>query len=82
MLKQPDKDKFARAIHTEVKHMFDNQIWEKAPRQEILDYYEKMKKLRINIKRKQLMLICSFRRKRHADESLAKYKSRLCCHGG
>eukprot|EP00957_Ditylum_brightwellii_P209634 15362549-Ditylum_brightwellii.AAC.1 len=82
MLKQPDKDEFSGAIHTEVKHMFDNQVWEKVPRQEILDYYARLKKLGINVKRKQLMFIWFFKRKRHADGSLAKYKARLCCHGG
>eukprot|EP00957_Ditylum_brightwellii_P195434 14890402-Ditylum_brightwellii.AAC.1 len=67
MLQHPDKDEFTRAMHTEVKHMFDNQVWEKVPRQEMLEYYAKLKKLGINVKRKQLMVIWSFKRKRHAD---------------
>eukprot|EP00957_Ditylum_brightwellii_P112109 8547779-Ditylum_brightwellii.AAC.1 len=75
MLKQLDKDEFAGAMHTEVKHMVDNQVWEKFPRQEMLDYYAKSKKLGINVKRKQLMLIWSFKRKSHADGSLAKYNA-------
>eukprot|EP00957_Ditylum_brightwellii_P127480 9721518-Ditylum_brightwellii.AAC.1 len=50
--------------------MFDNQVWEKVSRQEMLDYYARLKKLKINVKRKQLMLICSLKRKRHADGSL------------
>eukprot|EP00957_Ditylum_brightwellii_P105410 8036165-Ditylum_brightwellii.AAC.1 len=82
MLKQPDKDEFAGAMHTEVKRMFDNQVWGKVPRQKMLDYYTRLKKLGINVKRKQLMLIWSFNRKRHGDGLLAKYKARLCCHGG
>eukprot|EP00957_Ditylum_brightwellii_P186892 14232091-Ditylum_brightwellii.AAC.1 len=82
MLKQPDKDEFAGAMYTEVKHMLDNQVWEKVPRQEMLDYHAMLKKLGISVKRKQLMLIWSFKRKRHAGGSLAKYKARLCCHGG
>ena len=27
-------------------------------------------------------MIWSFKRKRHPDERLSKYKARLCCHGG
>eukprot|EP00957_Ditylum_brightwellii_P010268 776342-Ditylum_brightwellii.AAC.1 len=81
MLQQPDKDEFAGAMHTELKHMFDDQVQEKIPRQEMLEHYAKLKKLGIDVKRKQLMLIWSFKRKRHADGSLAKYKARLCCHG-
>eukprot|EP00957_Ditylum_brightwellii_P051745 3924237-Ditylum_brightwellii.AAC.1 len=60
--------------------MFDNQVWEKVPRQEMLHYYAKLKKLGIDVKIKQVMLIWSFKRKRHGDGSLAKYKARLCCH--
>ena len=32
MLKQPDKDEFAIAMHTEVKHMFTNEVWERVTR--------------------------------------------------
>ena len=35
-----------------------------------------------DIKRKQLLMIWSFKRKRHPDGSLSKYKVRLCVHGG
>eukprot|EP00957_Ditylum_brightwellii_P050128 3800353-Ditylum_brightwellii.AAC.1 len=63
MFQQPDKDEFAGSMHTEVKHMFDNQVWEKVPRQEMIDYYAKLKKLGIDVKRKQFMLIWSFKRK-------------------
>eukprot|EP00957_Ditylum_brightwellii_P091296 6952100-Ditylum_brightwellii.AAC.1 len=48
----------------------------------MLDYYAKLKKIGVNVKRKQLMLIRSFKRKRHVDGLLAKYKARLCCHDG
>eukprot|EP00957_Ditylum_brightwellii_P136953 10444293-Ditylum_brightwellii.AAC.2 len=82
MTKHLGKDKFAKAMHTEVKHMFDNEVWERVPRQEMLDYYTKLKKLGLNVKRKQLMLIWSFKRKIHTDGSLAKYKARLSCHSG
>eukprot|EP00957_Ditylum_brightwellii_P192514 14658146-Ditylum_brightwellii.AAC.1 len=67
MMKQPDKDEFAKTMHTAVKHMFDNEVWEKVPRQKMLDYYAKLKKLGVNVLRKQLMLIWPFKRKRHAD---------------
>eukprot|EP00957_Ditylum_brightwellii_P175192 13337713-Ditylum_brightwellii.AAC.1 len=82
MIQQPDEDEFAGAMHTDVKHMFDNQVWERVPRQEMLEYYAKLKKLEIDVKRKQSMLIWSFKRKRHADGSLVKYKAKLCCHSG
>eukprot|EP00957_Ditylum_brightwellii_P129733 9896374-Ditylum_brightwellii.AAC.1 len=45
-------------------------------------YYKKLRRLGVNVKQDQLMLIWSFKRKRHADESLSKHKARLCCHGG
>eukprot|EP00957_Ditylum_brightwellii_P004574 347702-Ditylum_brightwellii.AAC.1 len=36
MMKQPDKDDFANVMHTEVKHMFDNEVGEKVPRKKCL----------------------------------------------
>eukprot|EP00957_Ditylum_brightwellii_P186837 14227213-Ditylum_brightwellii.AAC.1 len=48
----------------------------------MIDYYKSLKRHRINVKRKQLMLIWSFKQKRHADGSLNKHNARLCCHGG
>eukprot|EP00957_Ditylum_brightwellii_P136764 10428531-Ditylum_brightwellii.AAC.1 len=78
MLKQPDKDKFSETMHIEVKHIFDNEVWEKVPIEEMLDHYAKLKKLGINVKRKQLTLIWLLKRKRHADISFVKYKARLC----
>ena len=46
------------------------------------DHYVTQGKLRHNIKREQLMMIWSFKRKRHLDGTLDKHKARLCCHGG
>eukprot|EP00957_Ditylum_brightwellii_P207707 15354182-Ditylum_brightwellii.AAC.1 len=46
------------------------------------DYYKQLRKQGFNIKRKQLMLIWSFKRKYHADGSLSKHKAILCCHDG
>eukprot|EP00957_Ditylum_brightwellii_P016182 1217553-Ditylum_brightwellii.AAC.1 len=46
------------------------------------DYYKQFRKQGTNIKRKQLILIRSFKRKHHANGFLSKHKARLCCHGG
>eukprot|EP00957_Ditylum_brightwellii_P171525 13058082-Ditylum_brightwellii.AAC.1 len=82
MMKQPDRVDFEKAMYKEVKHMFDNKVWEKVPQKEMIDYYKSLKRQGIDVKRKQLMLIWSFKQKRHADGSLNKHKARLCCHGG
>eukprot|EP00957_Ditylum_brightwellii_P201501 15325959-Ditylum_brightwellii.AAC.1 len=82
MLQQPDRKDFEEAMHKELKHMFDNDVWEKVPRSEIHAHYKNLRRKGVNVKRKQMMLIWSFKRKRHADGSLSKHKARLCCHGG
>ena len=82
MLKQPDKIEFLRAMKKEVQAMFDDDIWEKVPRSEMLAYYKGLQKQGIDAKRKMLMLIWSFKRKRKPDGRISKYKARLCCHGG
>eukprot|EP00957_Ditylum_brightwellii_P076634 5825332-Ditylum_brightwellii.AAC.1 len=63
------------------KHMFDKKVWENVPCSEMMAYYNTRRSAGINVKKKQLMLICPFKRKKRADGSLAKYKARLCCHG-
>eukprot|EP00957_Ditylum_brightwellii_P022671 1709726-Ditylum_brightwellii.AAC.2 len=45
-------------------------------------YCNALKRTCINVKKKQLMLIWSFRRKQHAGRSLTKYKVTLRCHSG
>jgi len=35
----------------------------------------------LDIKREQIMMIWSFKRKRHLDSTLNKYRAMLCCHG-
>eukprot|EP00957_Ditylum_brightwellii_P151321 11522615-Ditylum_brightwellii.AAC.1 len=75
-MRQPGRKDFEATMHKEVKHMFDNQVWEKVPRTEMLEYYRSLQRQGVNVKRKQLMLIWSFRRKRHADGSLSKHKAR------
>ena len=65
----------------EVKAMFDNEIWINAPRSETKQHYNKLRKNRKDPKRTQLMLIWSFKRKRHPDDTLNKCKARIFCHG-
>eukprot|EP00957_Ditylum_brightwellii_P129845 9903992-Ditylum_brightwellii.AAC.1 len=82
MMQQPDRKEFKAAMYKDVKYMFDNEVLKKVPRKEMEEYYKKLRKQGIDIKRKQLMLICSVKRKQHADGSLSKHKARLCCYGG
>ena len=62
--------------------MFDNEIWEIVPKRETEKYFAPLLKTKPNVKRKRTMSIWSFKRKRHPDGSLSKYKARLCCHRG
>eukprot|EP00957_Ditylum_brightwellii_P130143 9927187-Ditylum_brightwellii.AAC.1 len=48
----------------------------------MLECYRNLQRKGVDVKRKQLMLIWSFKRKRHADGSLSKHKARLCYHEG
>ena len=82
MLKLPDKQEFLKAMHTEVESMFKEKIWVAVPKQEMLDHYRRERLKGKDIKRHQLMMIWSFKRKRKPDGTLTKYKARLCCHGG
>ena len=74
MLKQPDRVQFEAAMFKEVKSMFDNDIWTKVTRTSMLRFYEKELKAGKDIKRKQLIMIWTFKRKRHPDGTLDKYK--------
>ena len=69
-------------MHEEVTAMFKNEIWERVSKSSMYDYYNTMRKRGCDIKRQQIMMIWSFKRKRHPDGRLSKYKARLCCHGG
>ena len=82
MLKQSDRDQFEDAMYKEVKSMFGNDIWIKVARKSMLRFYKKELKAGKNIKRQQLIMIWTFKRKRHPDGTLDKHKSRLCVHGG
>ena len=48
----------------------------------MLDYYAKEREKGVNIKRQQLMMIWSFKKKRDPQGNIIEYKARLCCHGG
>ena len=82
MLAQPDRDDFIKAMEVEVASMFDEGIWEKIPRREMTDHYNEHRALGKEVQRQQIMMIWSFKRKRHPDGTLKKHKARLCCHGG
>ena len=84
MLLQPDKLAFEKAMHTEVQSLFDMGVWTKVTRKHMHDHFDELES---NpdvppVKRKQIMTVWSFKRKRHPDGTLNKYKARLCCHGG
>eukprot|EP00957_Ditylum_brightwellii_P120505 9194057-Ditylum_brightwellii.AAC.1 len=82
MLQQPDRANFIEAMYKEVKHMFDNNVWKKLPRNKMHVYYKDLKRQGIKLERQQLVLILSFKRKRPADGLLSKYKDMLCCPVG
>ena len=82
MLQQPDREQFVTAMKKEVDSMFSEGIWRRVPKQEMLDHFERQKKQGLSVKRPQIMMIWSFKRKRNPDGTLSKHKARLCCHGG
>ena len=63
VLQQPDKDKFIEAMNQEESSMFKEGIWTLVPKKEMLDYYAREREKGVNIKRQQLMMIWSFKRK-------------------
>ena len=75
MMKQPDRKEFEKAMHAEVQAMFENEIWEKVSRKSMDSYYHSLQKIGSNTKRKQIMMIWSFKRKQHPDGRLNKYKA-------
>ena len=82
MLQQPDRKHFEQAMYEEVTAMFKDSIWERVSKSSMYDYYNIMRKRGFDIKRQQMMMIWSFKRKRHPDGKVSKYKARLCCRGG
>ena len=69
-------------MNQEISSMFKEGIWTLVPKKKMLDYYAKEREKGVNIKRQQLMMIWSFKRKRDPQGNIIKYKARLCCHGG
>ena len=67
MMEQPDRKQFEMAMYEEVKAMFDNQIWEKVPKTSMYKYYNDLRRKGCDVKRQQIMMIWSFKRKRHPD---------------
>ena len=82
MTKQPDKAKFVEAMEVEVASMFREKIWKAVPRRVMREHFQAQRDSGLEVKRHQIMMIWSFKRKRHPDGTLNKYKARLCCHGG
>ena len=82
MLKEPDKDEFLKAMNDEVASLFKKRIWKMVPRSEMKHHYNEMRMKGKDISREQIMMIWSFKRKRHPDGTFNKCKARLCCHGG
>ena len=82
MPKEPDRDLFMKAMKKEISTMFKDEIWKLVPKNEMLQHYANERKNEIDIKREKIMMIWSFKRKRHPDGTLNKHKVRLYCHGG
>ena len=82
MLQQPDRDLFIQAMQKEVESMFAAGIMRRVPKQEMFDHLRRQREQGIDMKRPQIMMIWSFKRKRNPDGTLNKHKARLCCHGG
>ena len=82
MLLQSDKEMFIKAMEDEVSSMFEHDIWGAVPKRNMFEHYNKIRSDGTQIKRQKIMMIWSFKRKRHPDGSLSKHKARLCCHGG
>ena len=70
MLKQPDRADFIKAMMTEIEEHERRKHWHLIKRSEIPK------------RKKTILSIWSFKRKRYPDGRIMKYKSRLCAHGG
>ena len=68
-------------MRKEVSFMFEEKIWKIVSKQEMRYFYDKQRVHDIDIKLERLMMIWSFKSKRHPDETLNKHKVRLCCYG-
>ena len=81
ILLQPDREYFIKAME-EVRSMFEQGILKAVPKQAMLDHYDKQLANGTEIKRQQIMMIWSFKRKLHPDGTLNKHKAGLRCVGG
>ena len=68
-MQEPDKADFIEAMRKEVTSLFTEKIWKRVPKKEMKDYYRKQRAEGKDVKREQLMMIWSFKRKR----CLSKY---------
>ena len=82
MLAQPDRQDFVKAMEEEVDSMFREKIWTTVPPKQMEAHYRSKRVEEQQVRRQQIMMIWSFKRKRHPDGSLKRHKARLCCHGG
>jgi len=82
MLKESDKMEFLKAMKIEVASLFKERIWKLVPCQEMYNHYTTQRNKGDVIVRQKIMMIWSFKRKRHPDGSFNKGKARLCCHDG
>jgi hypothetical protein len=64
MLAEPDKDDFLDAMFDEVESMFREDIWEAVPKSVMTNHYQKIRDEGLDVKRHQIMMIWSFKRKR------------------
>ena len=76
MLQQPDRDNFIEAMSKEVDSLFKENIWDMVPRKQTKDHYAGQRELGHDIKREQITMIWSFKRKMHPNGTLGKYKAR------
>ena len=72
MLQQDDKEEFVKAMESEVAAIFKEKIWELVPKKEMVEHYKREREKGKVIKREQLMMIWSFKRKRKPDGTLSK----------
>lgn len=77
MIKEPDKAKFVEAMEVEVAFMLKENIWKAVPKRIMTEHYRAQRATGVNVKRHQIIIIWSFKPKRHPDGSLNKYKLML-----
>ena len=81
MMQQPDRAEFITAMEQEVQLFFTQKIWSTVPKQAMVKHYQRLRDKGQTIQRQQIIMVWSFKRKRHLDGTIKKHKARLCCHG-